>query len=88
MAISALLGFGGLVAVMWYQFGTIEPCGILRQRLRVQAASEPGVRGIAASSAPDWVIDSFVRARYGALTPWRCVGILVGTVNTKTKFSP
>jgi hypothetical protein len=67
--------------VVYMQYGTVEPCGIVREKLRRQATTEGGnVGGLLANVTPDSVINGMLQAQYNRpVTPGLCVGILIGT---------
>jgi hypothetical protein len=54
--------------LIYYNFGTLSPCGMLRAHVRQRD-------GLAAV-LPDSIVDAFLAAQYGALTPSRCIAIL------------
>jgi len=68
--IPVLVGLAAVVALAaYYDFGTVSPCGALRASVRQQD-------GLAAV-LPDSVIDLYLAAQYGALSPGRCLVILL-----------
>ncbi len=69
----------GYVAFQTYmRFGTIEPCGILRQVKRENAGAQGSLERAVAAAAPDSVIDRMLALQYGPLTPGKCLRILSG----------
>jgi hypothetical protein len=56
-------------ALVYFNFGTLSPCGVLRETVRQHD-------GLAAV-LPDSVVDLALAGQYGALSPGRCVGILL-----------
>jgi hypothetical protein len=60
--------------VVGFTYGTIDPCGILRAKIRAEASREGGV-GAIASMLPDGIIDGLVAAKYGTLSPGRCIAL-------------
>ena len=66
---------------VYMTYGTVEPCSIVRERLRRQAVAEGGnVGGLLANVTPDSVINGMLQAQYNRpVTPGLCVGILIGT---------
>lgn len=69
----------GLAAVLLYaSFGTIDPCGVLRARVRAEAVHSGQFVGFIANAMPDSVIDGLIAAQYGPLSPGRCVALLFG----------
>jgi hypothetical protein len=77
--IVALIIVAGVYVYMTY--GTVEPCGIVREKLRRQAVTEGGnLGGLLANVTPDSVINGMLSAQYNRpVTPGLCVGILIGT---------
>jgi hypothetical protein len=57
------------VVMLFAAFGTLSPCGMLREVERKQ----DGLTAI----LPDVVVDAALVAKYGSLTPGKCVGLLV-----------
>jgi hypothetical protein len=55
--------------VAFWNFGTLSPCGVLRETVRQRD-------GLAAI-LPDSVVDLALAGQYGALSPGRCLGILL-----------
>jgi hypothetical protein len=53
---------------IYLYFGTLSPCGVLRERVRQADAF--------AAVLPDSVIDVALAAQYGALSPGRCIACL------------
>lgn len=64
---------GGIVvligAAVFYTYGTLSPCGVLREQVRQRD-------GLAAV-LPDSVVDLAIAGQYGAMSPGRCLGILL-----------
>jgi hypothetical protein len=83
MRLLAILGL--LIAVgagiTYLNYGTVEPCGVLRERMRHRTARDGGnLGGFLASVTPDNVIDGIIAAQYNKpVTPLLCIGILLGT---------
>jgi hypothetical protein len=79
IAILALLGLLGIAALVLYlDYGTVAPCGILRERIRQQAVREGGQLGsFVATAIPDNVLDGLIASQYGALTPGHCINLVV-----------
>lgn len=68
----------GLAAVLVYgNFGTIDPCGVLRARVRAEAVRSGQFAGFIANAMPDNMLDALVAAQYGALSPAKCVALLL-----------
>lgn len=78
LLVLALIVAGGII---YMKYGTVEPCGIVREKLRRQATTEGGnIGGLLATVTPDSVINGMLSAQYNQpVTPGLCVGILVGT---------
>jgi hypothetical protein len=65
-----LLVLAAVAAVaLFAAFGTVAPCGMLREAERKQD-------GLAAI-LPDAIVDAALAAKYGSLTPGKCVGLLL-----------
>jgi hypothetical protein len=64
-----LLAVGGLAAVVagvvYFNFGTLSPCGLLREKVRHGDAL--------AAVLPDSLIDLAITAQFGALSSGRCI---------------
>ena len=78
------LGIAALAAIgvgilLYFNYGTVEPCGILRQRIRNEASRQAGsFSGLLASVTPDSVINAMISAQYNRpVTPWLCVNVLL-----------
>jgi hypothetical protein len=69
-----VIGAGAL----YFRYGTVAPCGVLREREREHAATERGLTAALAAALPDQAVDAMLAAQYGPLTPQRCVAVLVG----------
>ncbi len=74
---ATVLGIIGLIALaLFYDFGTLSPCGILRETVRKRD-------GLAAI-LPDSIVDLGLAAQYGELSPSRCVAILMNDLKSVT----
>jgi hypothetical protein len=63
--------FTALVAgAVYVNYGTLSPCGALRESVRKQ----DGLARI----LPDGVVDAFIEANTGPLSPGRCIALLIG----------
>jgi hypothetical protein len=58
-----------IAAVVYLNYGTLSPCGMLRQSVRQ--------RDNLAAALPDMLVDSALEAQFGPLSPGRCLGILL-----------
>ena len=76
---AAIIVIGVLI---YLSFGTLSPCGMLRESIRKQDTLT--------AALPDSLVDLALVAQYGALSPGRCIGILLGGQNAPvaTKISP
>jgi hypothetical protein len=73
--IQTLGGVAALIAVaVYWNFGTLSPCGMLRESVRQRD-------GLAAV-LPDSIVDLALAGQYGALSPGRCVAILLNSQST------
>jgi hypothetical protein len=83
MRIIQLLVLALIVAagVVYMNYGTVEPCSIVREKLRRQATTQGGnLGGLLATVTPDSVINGMLSAQYNRpVTPGLCLGILIGT---------
>jgi hypothetical protein len=72
--------------IVYMKYGTVEPCGILREKLRRQAVAEGGDLGsFLANVTPDSVINAMIAAQYNRpVTPALCVGLLIGPEHPPT----
>jgi hypothetical protein len=69
---------GIFASALYFQYGTVEPCGILRERVRQQAVREGGRLGaFVVTAMPDNVLDGLLAAQYGPLSPGRCINLVV-----------
>ena len=73
--VQSVLGVAALAAVLVYwNFGTISPCGVLREAVRQ--------RDDLAAVLPDSIVDLGLVGQYGALSPGRCLAILMTNLRT------
>jgi hypothetical protein len=74
----ALLVVGA--AVVYFNYGTIEPCGVLREQIRRHATAHGGdLGGLLAGVTPDNVINAMISTEYNRpMTPWLCTTIVTG----------
>jgi hypothetical protein len=61
-----------LAAVVYYNFGTLSPCGVLRESIRQ--------RGDLVAIFPDEVIDFAFEAHFGEISAQRCFAVLLRAV--------
>jgi hypothetical protein len=77
-AVRTIQTLGGVVALIaalvYWDFGTLSPCGVLRETVRQRD-------GLAAV-LPDSVVDLALAGQYGALSPGRCLAILMNNLST------
>lgn len=66
--------FGAVLLILFLDFGTVSPCGILRAKIRQEAAREGGM-GLVAAALPDSIIDGLVSVQVGSLSPGRCIAL-------------
>ena len=64
--------------LLLFQYGTLSPCGMLRVEARQHAAHDGGGAALLATAVSDSVLDTLLAARYGPLTPGRCLGLVLG----------
>jgi hypothetical protein len=78
LVIGVVIGAG---IIAYLDYGTLDPCGMMRQKLRREAIAKGGsLGGFLASAMPDNVLDGVVSAEYGKpVTPGFCIGVLLGT---------
>lgn len=72
-----------VVGIVLLKYGTLQPCGIVREAARQEAIREGGAAAAIASLLPDGAIDAIVAAKYGRLTPGRCISMLLGQPITR-----
>ena len=65
------------VVVTYARFGTVEPCGVVRQMAREADFRRGGLDALAASQLPDEIYDRTLTLRFGPLTPAKCVSYIV-----------
>ena len=70
----ALVAGAGLLL---FQYGTLSPCGMLHVEARQNAAHDGGGAALLATAISDSVLDALLTARYGPLTPGRCLGLVL-----------
>jgi hypothetical protein len=63
-----------IAAAIYWNFGTLSPCGVLRETTRQRD-------GLAAV-LPDSIVDLVLAGQYGALSPGRCLAILMNNLST------
>jgi hypothetical protein len=57
-----------LAGVVYFTFGTLSPCGVLREKIRQGDA--------VVALLPDSLLDLAITAQFGALSPGRCIALL------------
>jgi len=67
-------------ALTYTRFGTVEPCGVVRQIHREADLRRGGLDALAASQLPDSIYDRALALQFGPLTPGRCASFLAGYV--------
>ena len=77
-ALRTIQSLGGIVvlisvAVLWY-FGTLWPCGVLREAARQ--------RDSLAAVLPDSIVDLALAGQYGPLSSDRCIAVLMNNLGT------
>jgi len=76
-----LIAAGGVISLVlvgvYVHYGTVSPCGIIRQKARDAAAKEGGFVAVIGSAVPDSVLDALIRAQLGGETPDRCLMALL-----------
>ncbi len=79
LGVLVLLGILGVtVVVIYLDYGTVEPCGVLRERFRQEVVRDGGqLGGFVATAMPDTVLDGLIAAQYGALSPRHCIKLLI-----------
>lgn len=82
-----LLAVGAGLLVLVVEFGTVDPCGILRIRLRQEAMREGDLGQAVAALLPDSLIDAAVASQFGTLTPGRCLALLVSPTQASTPLA-
>lgn len=68
------------ILVVYLSFGTLSPCGVLRENVR----KHDGMAAI----LPDGLVDAFLADRYGALSPGRCISILLNGNSAPVAAAP
>jgi hypothetical protein len=58
-----------IAGIVYFNYGTLSPCGVLREKYRH--------RDNLTAVLPDSVVDLAITAQYGALTPRRCIEVLL-----------
>jgi hypothetical protein len=75
LALVALIGL-----VVYLSFGTLSPCGMLRENVRKHDSM--------AAVLPDGLVDAALAAQYGTLSPGRCISILLNGNSTPVAATP
>lgn len=80
LAIAAIL-LGVVCVIVYFHYGTIEPCGVMRAKIRAQTIHDGGnFGGLLNSVLSDGVIDAAMSAQYNKpVTPGFCLGVLFGS---------
>lgn len=73
-----LIAFGAVL----YRFGTLSPCGIVREQVREEGVRQGDFAGALASLVPDSVLDAMITAAGGLPTPGRCLALLLNGSQT------
>jgi len=78
IGVLVVVGLAGIACLVLYlDYGTVAPCGILRERVRQEVVREGGQLGsFVATAMPDNVLDGLIASQYGALSPGHCVSLL------------
>lgn len=63
-------------AAVYSKFGTLSPCGVLRETVRQHDDL--------AAVLPDSIVDLALTGQYGALSPGRCFAIVMNNLSTPT----
>ncbi len=71
----------------YFRFGTVQPCGVLRQVAREADMRGGGLEALVASQLPDSVYDRALALQHGPLTPGKCVGVLVASAARSVSFT-
>lgn len=61
----------------WFKYGTVNPCGILRAKLRNEMTNEGPLGKTISALMPDSAMDVLLEAKYGKLTPATCLNFLI-----------
>ena len=69
-----------VVGVVYFNFGTLSPCGLLREKVRHGDAL--------AAMLPDSLIDLAITAQFGALSPQRCIELWFNNQAVKPPAQP
>ena len=69
-----------VAGALYLRYGAVDPCGIMRARLRAETARKGGAfGGLLASVATDGVIDAAIAAEYNEpISPGLCIGVIFG----------
>ena len=67
------------IVSVFAKFGTLSPCGMLRESVRQHDTL--------AAALPDNLVDAALEAQYGALSPARCVNLLLRANNNSPPHS-
>lgn len=70
---------------VYFSYGTLSPCGVLRAKLQQQAVKDGSIFGKLLALAPDSVTDFALQGTYGKLTPGRCLVLLVNPDRTERR---
>lgn len=73
IAIALVIGLPSLIII--YNYGTLNPCGIVRAQIRQEAARSGGFGGVVVSILSDTIIDGIVTDIIGPLSPGRCLAV-------------
>jgi hypothetical protein len=66
---------GGIA--LYAHYGTVSPCGIIRQKARDAAAKEGGFVALIGAAVSDSVLDAIIQIQLGRVTPDRCLVALL-----------
>jgi hypothetical protein len=80
-ALLALILVVVAAGAVYFNYGTIEPCGVLREKMRRQATREGGnLGGFLATIMPDSMVNGLIAAQYNKpVGPALCISILIGS---------
>jgi hypothetical protein len=66
--------FAAIAAIVYLTFGTLSPCGVLRETIRERDGW--------AAILPDTIVDVDIAEQAGGMSPGRCLDVLAKTLST------
>jgi hypothetical protein len=77
LVINTLIMLSILLVIVWFNFGSVQPCEVLRVQVRNMGIKTGGLFGAISGVAPDSLVDNLIVSVIGPLTPKSCLGAIL-----------